>query len=468
MTQLVSDPMFPGDGDAPTDIAPAAAERGSLVPGTVDLRALLDRAPVVILSADEDGNISYANDAACRTLGYTHDAFLKMRIFEIAPHRRADTWAATVVALKQLGSKTFESDWRSADGRIIPVEISATHMTYGSRGYVVIYGTDITVRREAELQALRLAHFDDITGLPNRTLLQDRLRNAASQSLRDGRSITVLAIEIGQLRTVNETLGQAAGDLLLKTLTQRMSIGLRGSDTVAHLGGGEFAVLIARESDVGEAIALPLARGIVDVLSAPVMIQGTNIYVSSTIGATIFPQDGSQPEHILRQAQAALRIAHSQGTNQIGFYTPEANARISTRVAMEASLRRAIDQNDLQLQFQPQIDLSTGHIIGVEALIKWEHPELGLLDPADFLPLAEETGLTLTLGDWVLRTACMTSVAWQCMGLPPIRMAVNLTARQLQQSDIAVRIQSILMETGLSAAHLGIEITESMLVENVD
>lgn len=454
-----------------SDTRVALEDATELVNTTEALRlsqTMLDRAPVLILSADEEGNISYVNDAACRTLGYSAEAFQAMRIFEIAPHRRADTWAATVTALKQLGSKTFESDWRSASGRIIPVEISATHMLYDGRGYVVIYGSDISMRREAEQQALRLAHFDDVTGLPNRTLLQDRLRSAASQSLRDGRSITVLAIEIGQLRTVNETMGQAAGDLLLKTLTQRMSIGLRGSDTMAHLGGGEFAVLIARESDVGEETALPQARAIVEVLSAPVMIQGTEIYVTCTIGATIFPQDGNQPEHILRQAQAALRIAHSQGTNQIGFYTPEANARVSTRLAMEASLRRAIDHGDLQLHFQPQIDLSSGHIIGVEALIRWEHPELGMLDPADFLPVAEETGLTLALGDWVLRTACMTSVAWQCMGLPPIRMAVNLSARQLQQPDIARRIQSILMETGLSASHLGIEITESMLVENVD
>jgi diguanylate cyclase (GGDEF)-like protein/PAS domain S-box-containing protein len=429
---------------------------------------LLDQAPAPVLAIDEAGRIRYANAAAAATLGRTREQLAAMTVFDIAPHRRPDSWRQSVAALRQSGVRAFESEWLHSDGRGIPVDISSAYLEYEDTAYVVIYATDTSARREAEQQALRLARFDEVTGLPNRTLLQDRLRGETQQAAREGRRIALLCVGVDQAGLVNEAHGQAEGDLLLHTLAKRLCAGLRGSDTMAHLGGGEFALLLAREGDVDDALALVHARQLLEAFGENLPLGGRQVVVTGHIGVALFPQDADQPEQLLRQAQIAKRMAQGRGTNQICFYTAEADERAGTRLEMEAALRQALQHGDLCLHYQPQVDLATGRLAGFEALVRWRDAQRGEVPAEQVIDLAEDSGLMLRIGEWVLRTACEANARWQKLGLPAVRVSVNLSSHQLKQADIASRIESLLMQTGLDPHFLAVEVTESMLMQDFE
>jgi diguanylate cyclase (GGDEF)-like protein/PAS domain S-box-containing protein len=330
----------------------------------------------------------------------------------------------------------------------------------------VIILRDVTDEWRAARRIDRLTNYDQATALPNRSALRGWLSEAVQRAAREPRQFVLLLIDIAQYKILNETLGDAAGEALRKGVAARLS-SMRGQDALAYVGGGAFAILMARATDVGEDEAMQLARAVIAGLAPPLEVQGSEVYVSPSVGIAAFPSDADDAETLLQHAHAATHTAHQLGANQICFYTPEANARVAARLGMETRLRRAIERDELFLVYQPQVDLSSGEMIGAEALVRWRDPAGGIVSPGDFIPLAEETGLILSIGEWVLRTACVQARTWMEAG-HPLRVGVNLSGRQLQQPDLAHRIQAILLETGADPRCLGLEITESMLVENIE
>jgi len=429
---------------------------------------MLDQSPIPILGIDEMGQLQYANEAAARLLQYDRARLKQMTIFDVAPHRRLDMWQTSFKTLQSVGQKTFPSDWRKADGTTVPVELTASYLAYNDTRLIVVYAHDLSVQLEAQEQAFRLAHVDDVTGLPNRQFLQERVRNEGRLAIQENRCIALMSLEINEVRHVNETLGYVHGDTLLMALTRRLGTVLRGTDLLAHLGAGEFVFLLTNDREINEDSAMQVVRNILDALSSPIQIEGPHIQVTCDIGIVIFPQDTDEADHMLRQAQAAMRMAEAKGTDQVCFYTPQANARIGERLAREAALRHALERGEIYLQYQPQVDMMTGRVMGVEALARWHNDILGDVPPCDFLPMADDIGLMLPIGNWILKSACEAAVRLQREGFPPLRIAVNLSARQLSQPDIACTIEATLMLTGLDPHCLSIEITEGMLMDNLE
>jgi PAS domain S-box-containing protein/diguanylate cyclase (GGDEF)-like protein len=323
---------------------------------------------------------------------------------------------------------------------------------------------DVTAQRVAEQQLNLLANFDEVTTLPNRAALIDRLDAAVRQARREDSHGLLLLVQVAQIRMVSESLGYASADRLLAAIGQRLVGARLAQDTLAHLGSGEFAALFWHDGAADAPQAPEVARAIVEALAAPFIIDDVEVQASCAIGATAFPGKDDAAAALLHQAQAATHRAQAQGDNRFCLYSPDAHARGASQLAMEAGLRRALERREFFLHYQPQLDLVGGAIVGVEALLRWNDPTRGPVSPLEFIGLAEETGLIVPIGEWVLRTACEQNLAWQRAGLPAVRMAVNLSVRQLQQPDIARRIHAILLETGLHPRDLGLEITESVLI----
>ncbi len=327
---------------------------------------------------------------------------------------------------------------------------------------------DVTLQRDAEQRIDLLANTDDITGLPNRNALLDHLDVKVREAQREERNISLLVLEIDQLDIVTNTFGLEWGDRLLTQVADRLRLALEGRGMLAHLGNGEFAVVLTGTGgDVDEVRARDEAIGLREALSSTVTVSDTEVKVSCAQGLTLAPRDGDQPNKLLQQAQGALSQAKGMEADQrICVFNAEAHVRMASRLAMEASLRHALKRNEFELNYQPQVELQSGQIIGAEALLRWFDPKRNArISPVEFIPLAEETGQIVEIGEWVLRRACEQNMEWQRAGLRPIRISVNLSVRQLQQADIAQRIQTILLETGLDPQYLALEITESILVD---
>lgn len=326
---------------------------------------------------------------------------------------------------------------------------------------------DITLQRAAEQRLDRLTNTDEVTGLPNRNALTEYLDTKIREAGRHGRQIAVLSLEIDQLKLVSESLGYAAGDQLLSEVGQRLQPQASQDDLLAHFGGGEFSLVLAR-GDAVEAVDETLARNVaaslVEALALPIPLGGNDIKVACDVGISLYPAHGDDPEKLLQQSQAAMYRAHELGTNQICVYSFGMHSKAIFRLAMESGLRRALDRQEFELQFQPKLELVSGTVVGAEAFLQWNTPEGQAVSRSSYLRVAEDTGLIVPIGEWVLRTACQHALQWQRAGHPGLRVAVNLSARQLQQPDLVQRIQKILIDTGLDPRLLGLEITEGALM----
>jgi diguanylate cyclase (GGDEF)-like protein len=320
-------------------------------------------------------------------------------------------------------------------------------------------------RKRYQEQLEHQANYDALTGLPNRNLLNDRLKQAV-YAQRHARAIAVVFIDLDHFKFINDSLGHSAGDKLLQQMADRLRAAVRDGDTVSRLGGDEF-ILVLNDQQNEEIIFRAMQR-IIGELSKPVTIDGQELTVTCSAGISLYPQDGPDVDTLLKNADAAMYRAKEHGRNNFQFYTAEMNRLVNERLSLESSLRRALERNELILHYQPKMDLRTGDIVGVEALLRWQHPEWGLLYPDRFIGLAEETGLIVPIGEWVLRTACAQARAWQDAGLPPITMSVNLSARQFRQEALFKLVARILSETGLHPGHLEMEITESMVMHNAE
>jgi diguanylate cyclase (GGDEF)-like protein len=310
-----------------------------------------------------------------------------------------------------------------------------------------------------------LANYDALTGLPNRNLLTSRLHLALVQAERSERSVGVLMLDIDRFKHINDSYGHAYGDALLREVAARLRSVPREGDTVGRLGGDEFVIVLANMRHPDNAAALALK--VQNALLAPVIVEGNEIYVSVSLGVSVCPGDGDDADTLLKQADVAMYRAKDAGGNTLQCYTVEMGQRAMERVNLEHALYRALDNHEFELHYQPQVSLSTGHVTGVEALLRWRHPQLGLVSPARFIELAEETGLIVPIGEWVLRTACAQAAAWHREGYWPT-MSVNVSARQLQQTMLVPMLRQVLHHTGLDPAYLELELTESMLIGDAD
>jgi diguanylate cyclase (GGDEF)-like protein len=392
----------------------------------------------------------------------TFEAFLQL----VPENERHLLIAAFTSLLKNGDKQSLEHRIVLRDGsqRIVFQQAEAKRDAQGRA--ILMRGTmqDVTERRANEARIEYLANHDALTDLPNRNLLSDRIAQAVAQSYRTGQRLAVLFLDLDRFKLINDSFGHPAGDGLLKTVAARILATVRETDTVARLGGDEFVIVfpnLAHAEDGGV-----MAKKILRTFSLPFVVAGRELHVTSSIGVSICPEDGDNADALLRSADAAMYRAKEQGRDNFQFYTQEMSVHAQQRVELETALRLAVERQEFELHYQPQVNLNTGRITGVEALIRWRHPTLGTVPPARFIGLAEETGLISPIGEWVLRTACAQAVAWHAAGYPQLSMAVNLSARQFRQSDMPQLVRHILIETGLAAEHLELELTESLLMKD--
>jgi diguanylate cyclase (GGDEF)-like protein len=323
---------------------------------------------------------------------------------------------------------------------------------------------DITERKRAQSEIQQLAYYDTLTGLPNRTLCQDRLKQAIAQAHREKRLVGVLILDLDRFKSVNDTLGHLYGDRVLKLVAERLSGLVRVSDTVARLGGDEFAIIlnaVNQAQDVHE-----IAAKILNELALPMRLDHHEVFTTGSIGVTVYPMDGEDHHILLKNADIAMYKAKELDKNNYQFFSAEMNIQILERLMLEASLRRALARSEFSLVYQPQIEVNTGRIIGMEVLIRWLHPDIGMIQPDTFISIAEETGLILPIGEWVLRTACARNKAWQDAGFVKLRVAVNVSARQFKQKNLVEMVEAVLAETGMAPEYLELELTESTIMTN--
>jgi diguanylate cyclase (GGDEF)-like protein len=326
--------------------------------------------------------------------------------------------------------------------------------------YYLVY-RDIAERRRAEEKLRVVATHDPLTALPNRTLLHERLSHALAKAQHYDRHLAVLFVDLDRFKNINDTLGHEAGDLLLQMAAQRMGDCLRGTDTMARQGGDEFVVLMDELTDAGPAAGV--SQRILDAMGNPFNVDGQEVHLTASIGISVFPEDGRA---LLKNADIAMYCAKEKGRNNYQFYSTQFDKHSVERLSLEASLHRALDRNEFTLHYQPKVDIATGQISGMEALLRWQHPELGWIQPARFIPLAEESGLIQKIGGWVLKTACAQNRAWQKQGMRPLRVAVNLSSHQFASDSVLQDVEIALQESGLEAPNLELEITESAAMHN--
>ena len=319
--------------------------------------------------------------------------------------------------------------------------------------------------REHQERLYHLVHHDNLTSLPNRLLLQDRLQRMMVKAKRHNTYAAVLFLDLDRFKKINDTLGHDIGDKLLLEVAKRLEKCVRRSDTVARLGGDEFAIVLDDLRDT-KFVAV-VARKILNALSKPIFIEEFELYATSSIGISLFPDDSEEVDGLMRCADTAMYRAKEAGKNNYQYYTADMNMRAFEFLLLESGLRKALDNDELIVFYQPLIDLSTNKLIGMEALLRWQHPEKGMISPGDFIPLAEETGLIEPIGDWVLRAACEQNRKWQDAGYPAVKVSVNMSARQFSKKNLVENISNVLDETGLKPEHLGIEITESVIMQDV-
>jgi len=325
---------------------------------------------------------------------------------------------------------------------------------------------DITERKTAEERIQFLAYYDSLTELPHRALLQDRLGNALAHAQRRNEKVALLFLDLDRFKIINDSFGHSFGDIVLKEVAKRLKQCTRAQDTVARVGGDEFLIMLNKVEGVADAAIA--AERVMQAMGAEFVIQGHSLGMSCSIGISIFPEHGSDGESLIKNADAAMYFAKDAGRNDVRFFTKEMNAQATERLALESALRLALDKGEFFLAYQPQMEIATGSIIGLEALIRWQHPELGLVPPDKFIPIAENNGLILQIGEWVLRTACAQARQWWDDGLPPVPIAVNVSAIQFRQENFSTLVKNVLLETGLSSEFLELELTESLLLSNED
>ena len=421
-----------------------------------------------VLLADVSGRILRANRALCEMVGYSEDEIIGQ---DRLPYRSGEH---PPVFYQRLWSTLLEKGiwegeiWnRRKNGELFPTWQTIVAVREGDAppSQFVSVTRDITEQRRSEQRIHRLAYFDNLTSLPNRELFFDRFEHAIAHAQRHRTEVALLFLDLDRFKNVNDTLGHPVGDRLLQAVASRLQHLVRGEDTIARLGGDEFTILLEAVTS-RDGVAM-VARKVVESLAQPFELDGRMLHIGTSVGISRYPDDGDDVTTLVKYADAAMYQAKAAGRNNYQFYAESMSSQYSERVAMEAHLHRAISNDEFLLHYQPQFSAS-GELAGVEALIRWEDPVMGLVSPARFIPLAEETGLIVVIGEWVLHTACRQMVRWQRRGAPPIRVSVNIAGPQITRGNIVETVARVLDETGLEAAALELEVTETFVMDRID
>jgi diguanylate cyclase (GGDEF)-like protein/PAS domain S-box-containing protein len=437
----------------------------------LDLQKLslaVKQSPATVVITDLLGAIEYVNPKFTRITGYTLDEVrgLNPRILQ-SGNMPAEVYRSLWETISQGEEWHGELENKRKDGSLFweLASISPVRDQAGNITHFIGVKEDITERKRYEERLQYMATHDELTGLVNRTLLQDRLAQSMSCAHLSGRHVAILLLDIDRFKMINDSLGHDFGDKLLRAVAQRLLQVVRSGDLVARLGGDEFVVLL---SEVEEASTAGLVAGkLLQKLAWPFTIDNREIIVTASMGICLSSPENADGITLIRNADIAMYRAKSAGNN-FAFYSPEMNSQILETMELESALRLALEREEFCLHYQPKVDLASARITGFEALIRWNHPQRGMVSPVDFIPLAEETGLIVPIGSWVLLEACRQAKAWQAQGLPHLTVAVNLSARQFRKGDLAQSVSAILEQTGLDAQLLDLEITESMVMDDSD
>lgn len=439
-------------------------------------RSLVEQASDSFFVHDVDGNFLDVNQRGCDSLGYSCQELLRMSIADI-------DLDLSIGELKYLRDQitghnpiALESRYRRKDGTIFPVEIRMGPIEIDGQRHLLSLVRDVTERKELQDHIQHLAYHDPLTNLPNRTMFNRHLSHAIARAQRHQKGMAVLFIDLDRFKNINDTLGHDAGDRLLQEMAQRINACLRNADVVARLdlpqdmvarlGGDEFVVLIEDVTDVGH--VSHIARKILATMVKEFPLDDQLIHITASIGISTFPEDGRNEFSLMKHADIAMYRAKDKGKNNFQFYSAQMDLHSAELLALESGLRRALERNEFVLYYQAKVETKTGRITGVEALVRWQHPNLGLVSPVHFIPLAEESGLIVPLSHWVLREACNQSRAWQKQGLPPLHIAVNLSARQFSDENLLADTLRIVQEVGMDPTLLELEVTESMMMYNTE
>ena len=420
-----------------------------------------------------DGTVLSCNPAAARLFGADAATLVGNNLAE----RIEPAPAVAFTAEQPLPPGTRVTLARRASGELFSIEMTISASRVRGEPQRVVILRDITERQAAQDRMAYLANYDSLTGLPNRALFRDRLAQAMKRAKRGGLQMGLMFLDLDRFKDVNDSLGHAAGDLLLqhvsRTLTQCLRltdsvarVDARESYTLARLGGDEFTIILEQLDGPGEASLI--ARRILDALIEPCKIDGREVFISTSIGISLYPLDDSDLDGLIRHTDMAMYRSKARGRCTYSFYSADMSADVEARLSLEADLRRALERNEFTLHYQPKADLQTGWVTGVEALIRWVRPGEGMVSPDRFVAMLEDTGLILPVGAWVIQTACKEVASWERRGLPPLSLAVNLSARQFRHQHLIDLIRDTLLEQGLAPHRLELELTESQLMEDND
>jgi len=431
------------------------------------LSLVVEQNPTAVAILDTQGVIEYVNPKFCIASGYTSGELLGRHFQDLLHDSVGREVPHDILNAAQNGAPwQGELIYRRKDGGQFHVAATINPIT-GSGGQttqLVALLEDVSDLVAYKERLFQQANFDKLTGLPNRALALDRLAQAINSAERHQRALTVLFIDLDRFNLVNDSLGHQFGDALLGEAAQRLLRCVRDEDTVARLGSDEFLVLLVNQRTAGDSTLI--ASKILDAIAQPFEIGGRELNVSASIGLTVFPNDGATSADLLRNAEAAMHLAKQQGQNAYHFFTAEMNQRSLERLNIETQLRHALRRNELELHYQPLIELSSGNVVGAETLLRWRNGSLGNPSPGKFIPIAEETGLIVPIGQWALRQACRQALEWQQESFPPLRIAVNISSRQFVGGTIAAVVEQALLASGLPAHLLELEITEGLLLND--
>jgi diguanylate cyclase (GGDEF)-like protein/PAS domain S-box-containing protein len=441
-----------------------------------DLRmaaTVFEHSTAAILVTDPAGYIVQINKAFSRVTGYSAEQILdQLPGVLTAQTQQAGHLGYVLRQLNLIGSWEGEVWLKRREGETFPawVGITAVKDDEGDLVSYVGFFSDISERKASEQRIHRLAYYDGLTQLPNRTLFQDRLYNALINSGRDGDWLVLMFLDLDRFKPINDSLGHAAGDHMLKDVAQRLSACVDSNDTVARMGGDEFTLLLRPQPQRETAVmrAIHVGEKILASLAQPFILEGREFFVTASIGIALSPQDGKELSQLMKNADTAMYHAKERGKNNFQFYQAEMNASALQRLELESDLRHALDQGQFHLHYQPQFSSDGKRLTGAEALLRWQHPQRGSVPPSDFIPVLEELGLVVQVGDWLLHEACQQLAAWHRQGVKVPKLSVNLSARQFSEGDLDQRIACALEQSGINPASLELELTESILMEDVD
>ena len=461
------DPLRPGEGSiwVYADItARKEAEEKLRLSATV-----LEHIADAVMVVDIEGVIVAVNPAFTQITGYTEAEAVGQHSSLTRSERHDELFYQTMWD-ELIASGFWRGEiWRRRKNGEIYLEwltISAVRDTRALTTHYVGVCSDITVIKQAQEKLDHLAHHDPLTALPNRLLFHDRLQHALQRAAREGEQLAILFIDLDRFKNVNDTLGHHIGDELLQQVAAQLSARLRDGDTLARLGGDEFIVLLEKVD--GQYGATQVAEKLVSMFEQPFLVAGHELFVTCSVGVSLFPDDAQDLNMLIRNADVAMYQAKARGRNGYRFYAPSMTGEGIERLRLETYLRRSIEKHEIFLNYQPQVEIDTGRLVGVEALVRWNHPELGLIPPVRFIPLAEDSGFINQLGKWVLEEACRQMMRWQEQGLRVPKIAVNLSVKQFERGSMAGMVADILRETGLEPQRLQLEVTESVIMNTGD